>query len=149
MNCPKRTPLRASGRGWGRGSSRATCSPHKTLAEKSWALRLATHRRCVVQYPPEPSTHSGTRTMSRFAVLLALCLFTTPLFAYQPKPQMRPLTKDVKPFEYVPGNVPFYPKSDRWGVTGENIKKMQKPLSPEESMKHITTPVEFELKLFV
>src|SRR5947207_1606156 len=122
MNCPKRTPLPASGR----GSSRATCSPHKTLAEKSWALRLATHRRCVVQYPPESSTHSGTRTMSRLAVL-ALCLFTTPLFADEPKPQMRPLPKDVKPFEYVPANVPFYPKSDRWGVTGENIKKMQKP----------------------
>jgi putative membrane-bound dehydrogenase-like protein len=66
-----------------------------------------------------------------------------------PRPEMKPLPKDVKPFEYVPANVPFYPKSDRWGVVGENIKKMQKPLDSAESMKHITTPKEFDLKLFV
>jgi putative membrane-bound dehydrogenase-like protein len=68
---------------------------------------------------------------------------------YADRPPMRPLAKDAKPFEYVPANVPFYPPSPRWGVTGENFKQMQKPLSPEESMKHITTPVQFELKLFV
>src|SRR5438552_1222861 len=85
--------------------------------------------------------------MSRLTVL-ALCVLPLSLIA-QNRPEMRPLAKDAKPFEYVPANVPFYPKSDRWGVTGENIKKMQKPLSPEESMKHITTPVQFELKLFV
>ncbi|MCX7700343.1 MAG: ThuA domain-containing protein, partial [Gemmataceae bacterium] len=68
---------------------------------------------------------------------------------YRDKVALKPLPKDVKPFEYVPANVPFYPKSDRWGVTGEPIKQMQKPLPPEESMKHITTPPEFDLKLFV
>ena len=85
---------------------------------------------------------------SRRAVLLLLPL----ILAAEPpvpKPEMRPLPKDVKPFEYVAANVPFYPKSDRWGVTGENIKKMQKPLDAAESMKHITTPKEFDLRLFV
>jgi putative membrane-bound dehydrogenase-like protein len=84
--------------------------------------------------------------MSRRTILLLLPFV---IAAEPPKPEMKPLPKDVKPFEYVPANVPFYPKSDRWGVTGENIKKMQKPLDAAESMKHITTPKEFDLRLFV
>ena len=68
---------------------------------------------------------------------------------YRDKVVLKPLPQDLKPFEYVPANVPFYPKSDRWGVTGEPIRQMQKPLPAHESMKHIATPPEFELKLFV
>ncbi len=62
---------------------------------------------------------------------------------------MTPKRTDVKPFEYVEANVPYYPPSPRWGVTGEPIKRMQKPLDPAESMKHYVHPVGFELKLFV
>ncbi len=62
--------------------------------------------------------------------------------------EMTKVAKDVKPFQYKEANVPFYPPSTRWGVTGENIKKMQLPLEPAESMKHIVHPVDFELKLF-
>src|SRR5262245_63222489 len=87
--------------------------------------------------------------MSRRALILILLPMLLAAEPPVPKPEMKPLAKDVKPFEYVPANVPFYPKSDRWGVTGENIRKMQKPLEAAESMKHITTPKEFDLKLFV
>src|SRR5205085_7295210 len=67
---------------------------------------------------------------------------------YADAPEMTKIRKDVTPFKYKEANVPFYPPSPRWGVTGENIKKMQLPLDPAESMKHIVHPVDFELKLF-
>ncbi|MFL5342416.1 MAG: PVC-type heme-binding CxxCH protein [Gemmataceae bacterium] len=72
-----------------------------------------------------------------------------PVYAEGGKPEMTPIAKDAPPFEYVPANVPFYPPSPRWGVTAEPIKKMQKPLSAADSMKHISVPADFELKLFV
>ena len=37
----------------------------------------------------------------------------------------------------------------RWGTLGEPIRKMQKPLAPEESIKHLAMPDGFEAKLFV
>jgi putative membrane-bound dehydrogenase-like protein len=64
-------------------------------------------------------------------------------------PEMTKPRTDVKPFEYVDANVPFYPPSPRWGVTAAPLKKMQKPLDPAESVKHYVTPVGFEMKLFV
>jgi putative membrane-bound dehydrogenase-like protein len=69
--------------------------------------------------------------------------------AFRDRPEMTTLRKEAKPFEYVDANVPFYPPSPRWGVTADPIKKMQKPLSPEESMKHYVHPTDFEMKLFV
>lgn len=65
------------------------------------------------------------------------------------KPTMTAPRKDVKPFEYVEAKVPYYPPSPRWGVTGEPLNKMQKPLPTEESIKHFVHPVDFEVKLFV
>ncbi|MBN9119275.1 MAG: ThuA domain-containing protein [Planctomycetes bacterium] len=62
------------------------------------------------------------------------------------KPEMTKIAKDAKPFEYVDAKVPFYPAR---GGNREPLTKMQKPLSVEESMKHIITPVDFELKVFV
>ena len=41
--------------------------------------------------------------------------------------------KDVKPFEYVEANVPFYVPGRKWATIGEPIKKMQKPLSTRQS----------------
>ncbi len=65
---------------------------------------------------------------------------------YFDKPEMTKTRKDVKPFEYVDAKVPFYPaRGEKAGPLG----KMQKPLPVEESMKHIVTPVEFEVKVFV
>src|SRR5262245_337806 len=62
-------------------------------------------------------------------------------------PQMTALAKDIKPFEYVEANVPFYPPGGRGA--GQPLNKMQKPLDVEESMKHIVHPVQLELKLFI
>ncbi|HEX7446185.1 MAG TPA: PVC-type heme-binding CxxCH protein [Pirellulales bacterium] len=63
-------------------------------------------------------------------------------------PETTPPRDDVQPFEYVEAKVPYYPAGERWGTIGEPITKMQKPLSPEESMKHMITPVGFAVQLF-
>jgi putative membrane-bound dehydrogenase-like protein len=55
---------------------------------------------------------------------------------------------DVKPFEYAVANVPHYLPGRAWGTTGEPIRKMQKPLDPAESMKHMHLPEGFEVQLF-
>ncbi len=68
--------------------------------------------------------------------------------AFADKPEMTPLAKDVKPFEYVEANVPFYPPGKNWGTIEEGKRMMQLPLSPEESLKHISVPVGMEVKLF-
>lgn len=63
-------------------------------------------------------------------------------------PAMTPLAKDVKPFRYIKARVPYYPAGKAWGTTAEPIAEMQLPLDPEEAMKHLVTPVDFEVKLF-
>jgi putative membrane-bound dehydrogenase-like protein len=73
-------------------------------------------------------------------------LANVPVYADAPK--MTAKRTDVAPFEYVPAKVPNYPPSKTWGVQAEPQTKMQKPLSPEESLKHYVTPVGFEMKLF-
>jgi len=65
-----------------------------------------------------------------------------------PVPAMTPLRTDVKPFEFVAADVPYYPPSDRWGVMGKPITKMQKPLPPDEATKHTVVPVGFQVRLF-
>lgn len=63
-------------------------------------------------------------------------------------PEMTKLPNDLPPFEYVEATIPFYPPGQRWGVTGEPIRKVQKPLPPERSLRHYVHPVGFELRLF-
>jgi putative membrane-bound dehydrogenase-like protein len=72
---------------------------------------------------------------------------TRPPFAV---PEMNPKRTDVQPLEYVDvgGKIPNYVPSAQWGTQGEPYTKMQKPLSPHESMKHYVTPVGFQLQLF-
>jgi putative membrane-bound dehydrogenase-like protein len=67
---------------------------------------------------------------------------------YADRPAMTARRTDVKPFEYVPAKVPFYPPGKSWGTTAEPIPRMQKPLEPAESLKHVVTPVGFEVRLF-
>jgi putative membrane-bound dehydrogenase-like protein len=66
---------------------------------------------------------------------------------YFDRPEMTKLAKDVKPFEYVEAKIPFYapPGTPRTG----NLSKMQKPLPVDESMKHMSVPVDFAVKIFV
>jgi putative membrane-bound dehydrogenase-like protein len=66
-----------------------------------------------------------------------------------PAPQMTAKRTDVKPFEFGEGNIPFYPAGQRWGTVTSGQRKIQQPLTVEESMKHFVTPVGFEVKLFV
>src|SRR5262245_58266432 len=63
-------------------------------------------------------------------------------------PKMTTLRKDVKPFEYVEAKIPYYPPSAKWGTQGKGPTKMQLPIEPAESMQHMTTPIDFEVKLF-
>src|ERR1043165_7350774 len=63
-----------------------------------------------------------------------------------PKPQ--PARTDVKPFEYENAEVPFYAPPGRRG-SAEGWNKMQKPLEPAESQKHLILPEGFEAQLFV
>lgn len=51
-------------------------------------------------------------------------------------------------FKYVEEEIPYYPPSQNWGTMGDDWKKMQLPLSPEDSMKHMLTPKEFKVELF-
>jgi putative membrane-bound dehydrogenase-like protein len=69
--------------------------------------------------------------------------------AFNDQPDMTALRKDVKPFDYVEADVPFYVPGEKWGTTKPGKRMMQLPLSPEESQKHIVTPVGFEAQLFV
>jgi putative membrane-bound dehydrogenase-like protein len=55
---------------------------------------------------------------------------------------------DVKPFEYVPAKVPYYPPGKAWGTTSDPIPRMQAPLEPSESMKHMHLPEGFAVQLF-
>jgi putative membrane-bound dehydrogenase-like protein len=55
----------------------------------------------------------------------------------------------LKPFEYEEAEIPNYPAGERWGTLDEKkTRPMQKPLPPEESIKHFVLPPGFEIKLF-
>jgi putative membrane-bound dehydrogenase-like protein len=68
-----------------------------------------------------------------------------------PIPEMTAKRTDVQPFEYtdVGKKIPNYTPSAVWGTQGEPFSKMQVPLSPEESMKHLVVPKGFHVELFV
>ena len=67
---------------------------------------------------------------------------------YTDAPKIVPPTGQDADFNEVPAKVPFYPKSDKWGVTAAPIPTMQTPVSPETSMTHYALPEGFALKLF-
>lgn len=67
---------------------------------------------------------------------------------FSDRPEMTPLAKDIKPFEYIEAKVPYYPPNKAWGTIENGPRKMQLPLTPAESVKHMVTPVGFEIKLF-
>jgi putative membrane-bound dehydrogenase-like protein len=53
-----------------------------------------------------------------------------------------------EPFKYVEAKVPNYLPGRQWGAQGEPINRMQLPLSPAESMKHMHLPEGLEIKLY-
>ncbi len=64
--------------------------------------------------------------------------------------KMSPKRTDVRPFEYleVGAKIPNYPPGRAWGEQAQPYTQMQKPLSPEESLKHIVVPRGFHVELF-
>ncbi|MEZ6151475.1 MAG: ThuA domain-containing protein [Pirellulaceae bacterium] len=65
-------------------------------------------------------------------------------------PAMTAMRTDVARFEYedVGPKIPNYLTGEKWGTQGEVKTQMQKPLSPEESLKHYVVPQGFHLELF-
>jgi putative membrane-bound dehydrogenase-like protein len=65
-------------------------------------------------------------------------------------PAMTEIPDDLPPFEYldVGSEIPNYLAGESWGKQGSPLTKMQQPLSPEESLKHYVTPVDFGIELF-
>jgi putative membrane-bound dehydrogenase-like protein len=58
------------------------------------------------------------------------------------------VAEGLEPFEYQPAELPVYTAGARWGTLGEPIRRMQKPLEPGESRKHLALPDGFEPELF-
>ena len=52
------------------------------------------------------------------------------------------------PTEETSAEIPNYLPGQKWGTQGEAIHKMQKPITPAESMKHLVLPRGFEPRLF-
>ncbi|MBL8830102.1 MAG: ThuA domain-containing protein, partial [Planctomycetaceae bacterium] len=68
--------------------------------------------------------------------------------AYADRPAMKPKRTDVKPFEYVEANLPFYSPTGKRTGNDKPVTRLQKPLPPEESLKHFVTPEGFHVELF-
>jgi putative membrane-bound dehydrogenase-like protein len=64
-----------------------------------------------------------------------------------PVPRMTARRTDVRPFEYVPAKIAFYPPDARSKGDGA-WNRMQLPVAPAESMKHVVVPADFEVRLF-
>src|SRR5205814_5423557 len=78
----------------------------------------------------------------------AITLCAAAAEAQDAAPKMTPLRKDAKPFQYADAKIPYYPAGEKWGTLSKSAMKMQLPVDPAESMKHMVTPVDFEVKLF-
>ena len=67
-----------------------------------------------------------------------------------PVPEMTAPRTDVAPFEMieVATKIPNYAPGENWGATGKNFSTMPKPLSAEESLKHMIVPEGFRVELF-
>ena len=65
-------------------------------------------------------------------------------------PEMTKIPEGLKAFEYVDvgPKIPNYTPGAAWGTQEKPKTLMQMPLSPEESMKHYVTPVDFHLELY-
>jgi uncharacterized protein len=65
-------------------------------------------------------------------------------------PEMTELPVGPLPFEYIDvgAKIPNYVVSEKWGTQGEPFHRMQKPLSPKESMRRMVVPKGFHVELF-
>ncbi|XZE53657.1 PVC-type heme-binding CxxCH protein [Planctomycetaceae bacterium SH139] len=66
-------------------------------------------------------------------------------------PEMTEIAADAAPFEYdtISGNkIPNYLAGENWGTQGKPLTRMQKPLSPADSLQHYVTPRDFSVALY-
>lgn len=67
-----------------------------------------------------------------------------------PVPAMTELPSGEPPFDYIDvgAKIPNYTPASQWGVQGENLSLMQKPLPPEVSQTRFSVPEGFRVELF-
>ncbi|MGO9464326.1 MAG: PVC-type heme-binding CxxCH protein [Isosphaeraceae bacterium] len=60
------------------------------------------------------------------------------------------VSQGLKPFSYeeTTVDVPNYLPGRQWGTQGEPIRRMQEPVAPAESMRHMVVPAGFEVQLY-
>src|SRR5262249_4737867 len=60
------------------------------------------------------------------------------------------VTPGLKPFSYAQpaADIPLYPPSPRWATQAPPIRRMQLPVEPAESARHMALPGGFEPRLF-
>ncbi|MBY0586265.1 ThuA domain-containing protein [bacterium] len=100
-------------------------------------------------------SHAGFHQLVERGIRWACRDESTPMPLYRDpqkfdQPTMTSIRTDVEPFEYVEigAKIPNYTPNANWGTQGKPITTMQKPLSPEESVKHFVTPSGLSMKLF-
>ncbi|VTS06583.1 PVC-type heme-binding CxxCH protein [Tuwongella immobilis] len=93
-------------------------------------------------------SHAGFHNLVERGVRWAVGEDLSKVPAYRDRPKMTQPQATAKPFTYSPATIPFYPKSDTWGVSAPPIKQMQDPLSATDSMTHLVHPNDFVVRLF-
>src|SRR5947209_2750413 len=96
------------------------------------------------------STRSFVSRISMHWCFIILSLLAAgAVSAEQPAGQLKPRA-GLKPFKYVkaPGPLPNYTPHAQWGTQGDPIRMMQEPLEPADSIAHLVTLPEFEVRLF-
>ena len=94
-------------------------------------------------------SHPGFQTLLERGTRWACGQDLVGVRTYVDRPKMTPFAADAKPLEYVPATIPFYAPGERRNEKQGPVTQMQKPLTAAESVKHYTTPVDFEMRPFV
>jgi putative membrane-bound dehydrogenase-like protein len=83
-------------------------------------------------------------------LVLATLAAADPQGGFKPAPAASTPNPGLKPFEYIeaPDKLPNYVPSKQWGTQGAPITTMQKPLDPDESLKHYVLPAGFVARPF-
>ena len=62
--------------------------------------------------------------------------------------RLKPVAEGAAPFRYQDAKLPNYLPGRSWGTQGEPFGRMQLPVAPAESMKHMVTPAGFRVERF-
>lgn len=93
-------------------------------------------------------THPGFHNLVERGIRWACQSDLSVVPPYIDQPEMTTIAKDLPPLPTKEAKVPFYPAGERWGTIGKPITTMQRPVPPTESVKHMSVPVGFTVKLF-